>query len=416
MNIFKNKQSKTDLVSKCIKFSVIAGVFGTVLFANSKIAYGHGYVSSPPSRARIGQTYEHGAMNWLTALAKYGSAVNEPQSIEGPGTGSSVGAFPGGGPIDGQIPSGGLSGFAPLNIQTENHWIQNSLNPGVNEFTWRLTAGHASRDFQYYITKQDWNPNTPLTRADLEHIETIPYFGSNPGSINVTHEVDIPDDRSGYHIILAVWDIADTAHAFYQVIDVNITNDPIDPNPNPDPNPDLNPNPNPGPNPHPNPNPNPGPNPDPNPDPTVPSFNSTTVYFGGEIVFFQGNLYRAKWWTQGGNPTTSSAWEIIENVYEDGSVDFRSATAYVAGDLVRYEGRLYRAKWWTQGGSPATSTAWEIVENVYEDGSVDFRLTTAYVAGDLVRYEGRLYRAKWWTQGALPTGGQAWEFIGYVHC
>ncbi len=32
-------------------------------------------------------------------------------------------------------------------------------------------------------------------------------------------------DRSGYHVILAVWDVADTANAFYNVIDVNLIND-----------------------------------------------------------------------------------------------------------------------------------------------------------------------------------------------
>ena len=35
----------------------------------------------------------------------------------------------------------------------------------------------------------------------------------------------MPTDRSGYHVILAVWDVADTANAFYNVIDVNLIND-----------------------------------------------------------------------------------------------------------------------------------------------------------------------------------------------
>ncbi|MDP8591520.1 lytic polysaccharide monooxygenase, partial [Enterococcus lactis] len=29
-------------------------------------------------------------------------------------------------------------------------------------------------------------------------------------------------DRKGYNVILAVWNISDTTNAFYQVIDVNI--------------------------------------------------------------------------------------------------------------------------------------------------------------------------------------------------
>ncbi|WP_321158336.1 lytic polysaccharide monooxygenase, partial [Providencia stuartii] len=34
----------------------------------------------------------------------------------------------------------------------------------------------------------------------------------------------IPTDREGYHVILAIWDVADTNNAFYQVIDVNLSN------------------------------------------------------------------------------------------------------------------------------------------------------------------------------------------------
>lgn len=34
----------------------------------------------------------------------------------------------------------------------------------------------------------------------------------------------IPANRTGYHIILAVWDVDDTANAFYNVMDVNVKN------------------------------------------------------------------------------------------------------------------------------------------------------------------------------------------------
>ncbi len=47
--------------------------------------------------------------------------------------------------------------------------------------------------------------------------------GARPGT-SVTHEANVPTDRNGYHLILAVWEIADTGNAFYQVIDVNLVN------------------------------------------------------------------------------------------------------------------------------------------------------------------------------------------------
>ena len=43
--------------------------------------------------------------------------------------------------------------------------------------------------------------------------------------IIVIHTVNIPNDRIGYHVVLAVWDIHDTGGAFYQVVDVNLKGD-----------------------------------------------------------------------------------------------------------------------------------------------------------------------------------------------
>lgn len=37
------------------------------------------------------------------------------------------------------------------------------------------------------------------------------------------------------------------------------------------------------------------------------------------------------------------------------------ATAYVGGNIVRHEGRLYRARWWIQGENPTTSPLWEFI-------------------------------------------------------
>ncbi|MDR4174483.1 lytic polysaccharide monooxygenase, partial [Bacillus nitratireducens] len=75
----------------------------------------------------------------------------------------------------------------------------------------------------YYITKKGWNPNKPLTRADFEPIGTVKHDGS-AASNNLSHKINVPTDRSGYHVILAVWDVADTVNAFYNVIDVNLVN------------------------------------------------------------------------------------------------------------------------------------------------------------------------------------------------
>lgn len=39
-------------------------------------------------------------------------------------------------------------------------------------------------------------------------------------AIEVTHSCNVPE-RTGYQVIYAVWEIADTANSFYQAIDVD---------------------------------------------------------------------------------------------------------------------------------------------------------------------------------------------------
>ena len=83
-----------------------------------------------------------------------------------------------------------------------------------------LTAPHSTSTWDYYITKPGWDPNKPLKFSDFKKIASFDDHGATPGT-EVTHKVNIPDQK-GYHVILSVWNIANTANAFYQVSDVNI--------------------------------------------------------------------------------------------------------------------------------------------------------------------------------------------------
>ncbi|GAS82084.1 chitin-binding domain 3 protein [Paenibacillus amylolyticus] len=85
-----------------------------------------------------------------------------------------------------------------------------------------MTAPHAKKEWKYYKTKKDWNPNAPIERKDLELFCTYSDGGKLPEK-SVSHQCEIPADRAGYHVILGVWEIADTGNAFYQVLDVNLT-------------------------------------------------------------------------------------------------------------------------------------------------------------------------------------------------
>ncbi|MGL4774377.1 MAG: glycosyl hydrolase family 18 protein [Clostridium sp.] len=52
--------------------------------------------------------------------------------------------------------------------------------------------------------------------------------------------------------------------------------------------------------------------PDPDPDPTVPNWNATTQYKGGEIVMYNGSKYQCQWWANiGVSPDKDGAWKKI---------------------------------------------------------------------------------------------------------
>ncbi|GLZ14298.1 chitin-binding protein [Actinomadura sp. NBRC 104425] len=170
-------------------------------------AFAHGYTTSPVSRAlhcKQGTVQNCGPIQW------------EPQSVEGPK------GFPQSGPADGTICAGGDSRWAPLDDPRGGQWPATRVGSGQSfTFSWTLTAAHATTSFRYFITRDGWDPTRPLTRSALEPTPFLQqdYGGARPPS-TVSHTGTLPA-RSGRHLILAVWDIADTGNAFYQCADVD---------------------------------------------------------------------------------------------------------------------------------------------------------------------------------------------------
>lgn len=180
-------------------------IAGLLLCAGT--AWGHGYVSSPESR---------GLLCSQGGNSNCGAIQYEPQSLEGPS------GYPAKGPADGQLGSAGLSQFSPLNEQTATRWTKRSIKAGANNFTWTFTANHATRNWRYYITRADWNPNQLVTRASFE---STPFCqvdgGGRQPPKTVTHSCNVPA-RSGYQLVLAVWEVADTTNSFYNLIDLTV--------------------------------------------------------------------------------------------------------------------------------------------------------------------------------------------------
>jgi chitin-binding protein len=191
------------------KTLITLGLLSAAMFSISQQANAHGYVESPASRSYQCK---------LQLNTQCGSIQYEPQSVEG------LKGFPQNGPEDGHIASADNATFFELDQQSPTRWNKLNLKSGANTFTWNLTARHSTASWRYFITQQGWDATQPLTRASFE---LTPFCQFNDGgalpAAKVTHQCNIPADHSGSHVILAVWDIADTGNAFYQAIDVNLS-------------------------------------------------------------------------------------------------------------------------------------------------------------------------------------------------
>ena len=207
----------------------------------------------------------------------------------------------------------------------------------------------------------------------------------------------------------------------------------------------------------------------------IPGWKSSSVYFGGDKVVYNGKIYQALWWTQGDNPEEQGPWKYIgqasgdTNPNDDNDNDnsdnnnnnnsdnnnsddnnnndhqdvgdipgWKPSTAYFSGDKVVYNGKIYQALWWTKGDNPEEQDElgpWKYIgpasaddnnnnnNNDNEDNNdqqdvgdiPSWDSSTAYFSGDKVVYNGKIYQALWWTKGDNPEEpGEypPWKYIG----
>ncbi len=200
-------------------------------------AEAHGYISNPPSRQAL----------CAQGKVSCGEIKYEPQSVEGPKGLRSC--------------SGGNSRFADLDDDSKN-WPATSVGNSVN-FTWSLTARHATSTWEYYIGG---------TR-----IAVFNDGGRQPGA-TVSHSVSL-GGRTGRQKVLAIWNVADTPNAFYACVDLQVGGG--NPDPTPTPTPTVTPT----------------VTPTPTPTPTPTSTNSGTwaagtAYRAGDQVTYGGSSYK----------------------------------------------------------------------------------------------------------------------------
>ncbi|GIJ44165.1 hypothetical protein Val02_10510 [Virgisporangium aliadipatigenens] len=221
-----------------IAVAILTAPLLTVLVPASP-ASAHGWVTSPPSRQDQCAT---------GAVANCGQIQYEPQSVEAK---------------KGSQKCSGGSSFTVLDDDGKG-WRVTSIG-SATAFTWKNTAMHRTLNWEYYV--------------DGRLHQTFTNGNAQPGA-SVTHQLTgLPGGR---HKILAVWNIYDTAMAFYACSDVNVngTGNPTDPPP---------------------------------PTGCGPLWNAATVYTSGAVVQHNGRKYTARWWTQGETPGTTGEWGVWQD-------------------------------------------------------------------------------------------------------
>ena len=166
---------------RLIAYPLVAlGALGSTLVGAAP-ALAHGYVSAPPSRQ---------ALCASGAVADCGQIQFEPQSVEGPKGLKSC--------------DGGVAGFSVLSDESRD-WPAKAVGATAT-FTWVMTARHRTSNWEYFIGDKK--------------IATVDGGNAQPDAV-VTHNIDL-SAFPGRQRVLAVWNIGDTANAFYSCIDLNV--------------------------------------------------------------------------------------------------------------------------------------------------------------------------------------------------
>ncbi|MCU1055696.1 lytic polysaccharide monooxygenase [Stenotrophomonas maltophilia] len=121
---------------------------------------------------------------------------------------------------DGKLCSGNNPTFRGLDVNRSD-WQTTPIQPDANgrfTFVFKATAPHATRDWRFFVTREGWQPGSPLRWADLQEFCTL---GNTPLSADGTYKLQCTlPQRTGQHVIYNTWQRSDSTEAFYACMDV----------------------------------------------------------------------------------------------------------------------------------------------------------------------------------------------------
>ncbi|WP_242892869.1 lytic polysaccharide monooxygenase auxiliary activity family 9 protein [Actinomadura litoris] len=252
--------------------AAVPAASAVAVLAPAAPASAHGTMSDPPSRVYVckdeGPEYPKSDA-CKAAVAVAGTQAfydwNEVSLLDAAGRHRQI--IP-----DGQLCSAGRAKYRGLDLQRTD-WPAKRITSGPLTITYHATAPHAASNFEYYITREGWDPSQPLRWADLVHLQT--FNRQNPTTFT-KWTLNIPP-RTGRHLIYSIWQrVMGSNEAFYTCSDVDFggSNDPTTPPTTPPTNPPTDP---------------------PTTPPTTPPESGTwaagTAYKTGDKVTYNGATY-----------------------------------------------------------------------------------------------------------------------------
>ncbi|MFI8950581.1 lytic polysaccharide monooxygenase [Streptomyces sp. NPDC053750] len=182
-------------------------------------AAAHGSMGDPVSR--VSQCYAEGPESPKSAACKAAVAAGGTQALydwNGIRIGNAAGKHQELIP-DGKLCSANDPQFAGMDLVRAD-WPATSVSSGSYTFKYRVTAPHKGT-FKVYVTKPGFDPAGPLGWGDLDlanPVATVTDPAASGGFY--TFSGTLPE-RSGKHMLYAVWQRSDSPEAFYSCSDIS---------------------------------------------------------------------------------------------------------------------------------------------------------------------------------------------------
>ncbi|MBL1107702.1 lytic polysaccharide monooxygenase [Streptomyces sp. 5-8] len=209
--------------TSCKAKASAVGVLGLVPLALTALAAApasaHGSMGDPVSR--VSQCYAEGPESPRSAACKAAVAAGGTQALydwNGIRIGDAAGRhrqlIP-----DGKLCSAGNEEFKGLDLARAD-WPATRVRGGSYTFKYRVTAPHKGT-FNVYLTKPGYDPARPPAWSDLD-LEHPVATATDPVASGgfYTFSGTLPE-RSGRHLLYAVWQRSDSPEAFYSCSDVD---------------------------------------------------------------------------------------------------------------------------------------------------------------------------------------------------